>query len=106
VSKDLVDRYISIYDDLSGSFEKYVRILVFINKTIHGSRGNYKKIKEDSLGNNVNYLMKQPLFLDLIEPFNVTIRNAIAHRSFLVHPISECITFIDTNKTIERKYGT
>jgi hypothetical protein len=104
LSKDMIDHCISIYDDLSGSFEKYVRSLVFISKTIEGLKPDYTQIKKDKLANHVGYLKKRPIFKDLIESFNVTIRNAIAHKDVLVNPLSKSIVFINTKETIERSY--
>ena len=104
LSKDIIDRCISIYDDLSGSFEKYVRDLVFISKTIEGTKADYTQIKKDRLANHIGYLKKRPIFEDLIESFNVTIRNAISHKAVLVNPLSQSIVFMNTKGTIERSY--
>lgn len=71
-SKDLIDHYVSIYDDLSGNFEKYIRTLVFISKIFEGESPDYSKIKKDKLANHVSYLRNRPIFKDLVEPFDVT----------------------------------
>ncbi len=50
-------------------------------------------------------MRNQPAFKDLLDPFNVTIRNAISHKSSVfIDPITELITFIDTNTTVVKSY--
>jgi hypothetical protein len=105
VTKTVIDKYISIYDDLSGNLEKYVRLLIWIDKLFGGEIPDYTKIKKGRLANHIGHLHNQPIFKDLLEPFNITIRNAISHKgSVLIDPILESITFINTNKQVVKSY--
>jgi hypothetical protein len=105
ITKAVLDKHISIYDNLSGSLEKYLRFLVCIAKIFEGEVPDYTKIKKDKLANYIGYLSKRTIFKDLVQPINTTIRNAIAHKgSVLIDPIQESITFIDTNCRIVRSY--
>jgi len=44
------------------------------------------------------------LYSRLIAPFNITVRNAMAHGSTVLEPMSESIRFTDRRKTIQIKY--
>ena len=104
LTEQAVRRHISIYDDLSGNLEKYVRFFVWIDQLFEGKILDYAKIKQDSLRNHVQHLRTQRVFKDLLKPLDVTIRNAISHRSLVIDPISETITFTDIKKTVTRCY--
>lgn len=79
-----VQKHISIYDDLFGNLEKYVRFLVWIDQLFKGKIPDYAKIKQDSLSNHVKHLRRQRVFKDLLKPFDLTIRNAISHHSIVI----------------------
>jgi len=105
LTEGAVEKHISIYDDLSGNLEKYVRFLVWIEKLLKGKIPDYAKIKQDSLSNHVKHLRTQRIFKDLLKPFDLTIRNAVSHpSSIVIDPVSEAIKFIDTEKTVIRSY--
>lgn len=85
--------------------EMLVRQLIGIREILDGRPGEYVKIKNDNLANHVSSLSKIPLFSNLIAPFNITIRNAMAHGSTALQPMSESIRFTDRRKTIQIEYG-
>lgn len=104
ITRQVVEKYISIYRDLTIIMEVLVKQLIAIRKILDREPAEYMKIKNDSLANHVSSLNKVPHFSKLIAPFNITIRNAMAHGSTALEPISESIRFTDRRKTIRIKY--
>jgi hypothetical protein len=99
-----IKEYVSIYDTISGSYEKYIRNLRWMNEIFEGQVPEYHKIKFDSLSNHVDVLKRRPLFQVLVEPINVKIRNALSHKTYLIDPLTETITFIDHRVTVVKGY--
>jgi hypothetical protein len=109
ITRQVLDRYISIYDSLSGVFEKYIQLLVWIKILFDGGVPDFEKIKGDSLSNHVGLLKGDPLFKDLVAPFDTIIRNAIAHEpQFVFLPLQKKIRFLDkkdSRKSIDVGYS-
>jgi hypothetical protein len=103
ITKEVIDMYVRIYDNLASAFEKYVRLLVWIKMLFDGKKPDYDKIKRDSLSNHVGFLLTDPMFRNLVLPFDTTVRNAIAHRPQTVtDPVLQSIRFLDSRDN--RKY--
>jgi hypothetical protein len=97
ITEYVVKRYLRIYDNLSGIFEKYVRLLVWIKILFDGKKPDYDKIKKDSLSNYIGLLNGDPMFEKLVAPFNTTIRNAISHKpQTVIDPLGQKIIFLDS----------
>ena len=65
----VVKRYQRIYSNLSGIFEKYVRLLVWIKMVFNGKKPAYDTRKKNSLSSYVNFLNGDPMFRNLVAPF-------------------------------------
>lgn len=93
----VVKRYKRIYSNLSGIFEKYVRLLVWIKMLFNGKKPEYDTIKNKSLSSHVNFLNDDPMFSNLVAPFSTTIRNAISHTpQTVIDPLRQKIIFLDS----------
>jgi hypothetical protein len=74
-----------------------VRLLVWVKMLFDRIKPDYDKIKTGKLSNHVGFLIKDPMFRDLVIPINTTVRNAIAHRSqTVIDPILKIIRFLDS----------
>lgn len=94
VTKRKLEKYIYIYDELSGHFEKQTSILVGLLDILKGIEPNYQAIRKRQLGINLERLDKS-LFKPLITSFRRIIRNAIAHKTYAFDPINKKIEFIN-----------
>jgi predicted protein tyrosine phosphatase len=97
IKKKDVDRYLEIYDELSGHFEKTVALLAGLGSILlTNSIPNYDNLKKRRLYANLLILKKQG-YEKTTSGFNRHIRNAIVHRTFKVDLVNENVTFYDVN---------
>jgi hypothetical protein len=97
------ERLIGLCGELSGLYEKLVRVSVGVEEIIDGRQVDYVELATRSLGSNVNMLMRRrPL---LAKCFSTTIRNAVAHRSYYVRLSDASIAFVDrkSQKTLSAR---
>jgi hypothetical protein len=102
VNKSQINKHIEIYFDLSGHYEKYLRILVGLLEILNDKTPDVSKIRRSLSENHKNIDKKCKI---LTEDFNVHIRNSIAHRSFFLDQASESIEFKDKRVKIQISYS-
>jgi hypothetical protein len=101
--KTEMSKLIGFYGDLSGNYEKSIRIVRGLLQCVEGTEPSYQALSKDSFANNFNVVKK--LHRNLCDGFDGTVRNAIAHRSFLTHFNSETIDFVDHAKSVTMSFG-
>lgn len=104
VSEKAIMKYIQLYDGLSGHMEKIFRLLVGIKKMLDGEEPTYSELKKSPLTNHVVLLNSSPILQDFVAPFDVTIRNAIAHKSYRLNIELQSIIFSDTKRSVTRTF--
>ena len=100
IKKKHVDKYLKIYDELSGVYEKFlslIRTLVYLHKT--GLKLQYDLVRKKGLHDNIKYL-KKTRWKILTYGFNKNIRNAIAHKTYKIDILKERIEYIDRARTM------
>ncbi|MBE9515082.1 MAG: hypothetical protein IMY79_02970 [Chloroflexi bacterium] len=85
-------RYTRIYGDLSGYFEKSIRVIVGLLDILDGMKPDYRKIKRTTLAANVGRVRKSAYAI-LSGMIDTTIRNAIAHKSDYFDPVKKTVEF-------------
>lgn len=96
LDRRLVERLIETYRELSGLYEKGIRIVVGTMGVLQGKQIAYSQLVKQPLGVNVNQVSKT--YPWLTKDFDIVIRNSIAHITYVVSYNSKTITFKD-NKT-------
>lgn len=100
IEKKQVDKYLEIYDELSGVYEKLmslIRTLVHLLKNDYRSR--YETMRKKGLYYNIQYI-KETRWKIFTHGFNRNIRNAIAHKTCKVDIVKGSIDFIDRTTTV------
>jgi len=95
-SRKNLERLVSIYEELSGVFEKLARLLVgliFIER--HGTALPYSEHRRRSLHQNLKTIHDDARLKPYALAFSKTIRNAIAHRSYSLSFAKRIIVFND-----------
>lgn len=98
-----VSKLIGFYGDLSGSYEKSIRLVRALLQCVEGTEPSYQTLSKDSFANNFNVVKK--LHPNLCDGFDSTVRNAISHRSFFTHFNSETADFVDHAKSLTMSFG-
>ncbi len=103
VRKSQINKYIEIYFDLAGHYEKYLRVLVGLLEISENKMPDYFNIRNRGLSNNHKSVGKKCKILT--EDFDVHIRNSIAHKSFKLDLDNESVEFIDKQDKIQISYS-
>ena len=104
IKKEQVNKYLEIYDDLAGHFEKLVYLVVGLVKTLReDSTPDYEQIKKRRLYHNLMFLNRSG-YGDLISGFDRHIRNALAHKTYKIDLVNEIVIFYDVGYEIEKKF--
>jgi len=103
VNRSQINKHIEIYFDLSGHYEKYLRILVGLLEILDDRTPDFSIIRKRGLFKNHESVGKKCKKLN--EGFNVHIRNSIAHKSFILDQGSELVEFIDRQVKIQISYS-
>ena len=100
IKKEHIDKYLEIYEELSGLYEKLVSL---ISTLIHLLRSDdsfkYEAARRKGLHNNISYINKAGWKI-FVSDFDRNMRNAIVHKTCPVDIIKETVEFIDRKKTI------
>ena len=67
ITKTVIEKYISIYDNLSGNLEKFVRYLVWISRVFEGETPDYDKIRNDGLANLYDSILDRVRVIEMTE---------------------------------------
>ncbi len=105
VDKRAVERMVAIYHLLAGIFEKCVCILVgLVEVDRKGESRPYADLKKRQLNANLLSLSSDGRFTQILEAFNKTIRNSLAHQTWAISPSKRSIMFSDLGKHVERGF--
>ena len=96
LDRKLVEKLIETYRELSGLYEKGIRVVVGMMEVLQGKEVAYSQFVKRPLGVNVNQVSKT--YPWLTNDFDTVIRNSIAHTTYIVSYNSKMVTFKD-NKT-------
>lgn len=102
-NKRQIDRLIEIYRQMSGLYEKFIRVIVGFIEIEEGKEPNYEHIKKNSLSSNIKRVSKK--YPILTEDFNLTVRNSIAHTTYFVSLSYGTIKFIDSNSEVTLSFS-
>jgi hypothetical protein len=91
-TKTSIDKYITIYDELAGVYEKDITFIIGLIKLTEGKAPKYSTIRNKPLATKVKYL-KASKYAPLAGNFDVFIRNAKAHKTYLVNVVKRKIEF-------------
>jgi len=100
IEKKQLDKYLEIYEELSGHYEKFISLiatLVQLSQT--NASHKYETARKRRLYQNILYIEKSGWKI-FVSGFNRNIRNAIVHKTCKVDILKETVEFIDRNKTI------
>jgi len=100
IRKKQVDKYLEIYDELSGVYEKFIALLfALIQLSRTEAIYRYESARKRSLSSNI-FFIKENGWEILVSGFNRNIRNAIAHKTCNVDILQETVEFIDRDTTV------
>lgn len=96
LDRRLVERLIETYRELSGLYEKGIRVVIGITEVLQRRKVDYMQLTKRPLALNINQV--SATWPWLVKDFDIVIRNSIAHTTYVVHYGQQAITFSD-NKT-------
>ena len=103
--KEQVNKYLEIYGELAGHFEKFVYLLVGLVKILNDKQvQEYLSVKKDRLFTNLEFL-RQFGNKNLVSGFNRHLRNSVVHKNFKIDLINEVVIFYDISYKIEKSFN-
>jgi len=105
-TKRVAEACIGLYGDVAGAVEKGLPLAVGLIEIMNGKVADYTEIAGRSLAKNIKTIKVSP-YAALSPDFNtITIRNAIAHKSYYFDPIKRIVKFDDppSKQSEELKY--
>jgi hypothetical protein len=105
LDKRTAERLVIIYHLLAGVFEKCVSVLVgLVEVERNGASRPFADLKKRQLSANLLSLSSDGRFTQILEAFNKTIRNSLAHQTWSISPSKKSIVFNDLGKHVERRF--
>jgi hypothetical protein len=90
---------------LSGMFEKFVSVLVgLVELDRQGTLVSFADVKRRQLNTNLTTLRSDGRFKHLLDAFDKTIRNSLAHETWSLSPSKRLIAFHDLGKHLELSF--
>lgn len=100
IAKKQVDKYLEVYEELSGHYEKFISLIVTLIGLLRMNTGyRYEAARKKGANRNIRFIEKSGWEI-FVSGYNRNIRNAIAHKTCKVDIIKETVEFIDRNKTV------
>lgn len=100
IEKKQLDKYLEIYWELSGQYEKFISLIVALVQLLQTNANHkYGAARKRSLSLNIR-LIENSGWKIFVSGFNRNIRNAIAHKTCKVDILKETVECIDRDKTI------
>ena len=100
IVKKQIDRYLEIYGELSGHYEKFISLLVALIKLLREyADHSYEAARKCSLSQNVHFVERSGWGI-FTSGYNRNMRNAIAHKTLRIGIIEEEVGFIDRYSTV------
>lgn len=98
VNKEIIDRYLEIYLELAGIYEKIISLISTLIQTAELSNVSGYEGKKD-LFTTISHVEKAG-YKTLVTGFDRHVRNSLAHRTFKVNIIAQKVEFIDRKKKL------
>jgi hypothetical protein len=99
IEKKHIDKYLEIYSELSGVYEKLISLISVLIRLLETNESpKYEAAREKQLSHNSLYVEKSGWKI-FVSGFNRNMRNAIAHRTCKIDVIKETVEFTDRKKT-------
>lgn len=105
-TKGVAEACIGLYGDLAGAVEKGLPLAVGLIEIIDGKVADYTEIAGRSLAKNIKTIKVSPYAALSPDFSSITIRNAIAHKSYYFNPVKRIVKFDDppSKQSEELKY--
>ena len=98
IKKKQLDKYLEIYDELSGQYEKFISLVVVLIEVLSTNAvPKYEDVRKRRLYENIRFTEKHGWKI-FVSGFNRNIRNAIAHKTYKVDIVRRTVDFYDVNK--------
>lgn len=102
LEKRQIAKFAEIYLDMSGLYEKVIRIIVGLLEMLEGKETSYASAARNSLSSNLKKVEKS--YPILTRDFNTTIRNGIAHPPYFIRLSNKTIRFVDRRSEATRSF--
>lgn len=100
IRKKHIDKYLEIYGELAGHFEKLISLIVALIWLLRNDANHkYEAARKKTLFQNITYVEKSEWKI-FVQGYNRNLRNAIAHKGCKIDILKENVELIDRNKTI------
>ena len=100
IEKKQIDKYLNIYEELSGHYEKFISLIATLIEFLRTNASHkYEVARKKGLYRNILFIEKSGWKI-FVSGFNRKIRNAIVHKTCKVDILKETVEFIDRDKTI------
>jgi hypothetical protein len=98
IEKKQVDRYMDIYAELAGHYEKFIALMATLIQLLEtNANPKYAVSRSRRLSQNMRYVENSGWGV-FLSGFNRNMRNAIAHKTFSVNVVNQTVEFIDRKK--------
>lgn len=100
IKKRQIDRYLEIYEEIAGHYEKLISLLAALIKlSLKKTDYSYYAARKRGLSWNVSYVENSGWGI-FTSGYNRNIRNAIAHKTWQLDIMKQKVDFIDRNETV------
>ena len=98
IEKRQLDKYMEIYEELSGIYEKFISLIVVLIQLLQIDNGyGYEVARRNGLFSNSQLVEKSGWGI-FVSGFDRNIRNALAHKTYKVDILKRTVEFVDMNK--------
>jgi hypothetical protein len=105
IEKKQVDKYMEIYAELAGHYEKFIALMATVIKLLEtNANPKYEAARSGGLLQNMHYVENRNWGI-FLHGFNRNIRNAIAHKTLSVNVVRQTVEFIDRKKVFTLSYS-
>jgi len=100
IGKKQIDKYLEIYEELSGHYEKFISLIATLIRFLQmNANHKYETARKKGPSQNIRFIEKSGWEI-FVAGYNGKIRNAIVHKTCRVDIIRETVEFIDRKKTM------
>lgn len=98
IAKKQVDKYLEVYEELSGHYEKFVSLIAALIRLLRMNADyRYEAARKKGANRNIRFIENSGWEI-FVSGYNGNIRNAIAHKTCKVDIIKETVKFIDRDR--------
>lgn len=95
ITKQIVEKYIVNYKEVSGFLEGLIAILYGIKLILDGKYRSFTELQNNAVANMVRVLKKEVLFKTLLNIYTPSIRNSVIHVNYQIDYLNKTIEFAD-----------